>query len=219
MLYDFLRLLSALIFKTFFCFQVKGAKNIPKKGGFILASNHASYLDPVALGAACPRRLNFMARDDLFNIPLFGRLIAAVGAFPVKREAGDLRALKEAMRRVKDDKALALFPEGRREFAAAGFALLAPRPGIGFLVAKLNVPVIPAFIKGTANALPRGAKFIRAGKIVVYFGQPRFFSGAERLLNEKGRDKEIYIERGTPYQDIAQRIIEDIRRLSCQALN
>ena len=194
MLYSILRLLSAIILKILFCFRAKGLEHIPKKGGFILASNHVSYLDPVTLGVACPRKLNFMARHDLFFSPLFSWLISTLGAFPIKRDSADHSALKEALRRLKNGNALVLFPEGSRGINGISNQ---PQAGIGFLAIKLDVPVIPAFIKGTERALPKGAKFIRPNKISVHFG------------------KQISIERRMPYQEIAKQIMESIGHLSC----
>ena len=196
MLYSIARNLFVVpLFKIFFRMKVKGAENIPSTGGFILASNHISFLDPLALGAASPRPLNFMARSDLFHIPLFGRLIAAVDAFPVKRDSADKSALKEAMRRVKSGHALALFPEGTRQDSKT--APDEPQAGIGFLAVKLTVPVIPAFISGTEKALPRHAKFIRLAPVSVSLG------------------KQISIEGRMRYEDIAMRIMDDIRHLAC----
>ncbi|MFH0738932.1 MAG: lysophospholipid acyltransferase family protein [Candidatus Omnitrophota bacterium] len=195
MLYSIVRaLLVVPVFKVCFRMKVKGAQNIPKHGGFILACNHTSYLDPLALGAASPRPLNFMARDSLFRIPLFGRLIAAVDAFPVKRDSADKSALKEAMRRVRRGGGLALFPEGTRQDDKTAFDK--PQAGIGFLAAKLAVPVIPAFISGTEKALPKHAKVIRKSKVTVSFG------------------RQISIEGRMPYEDIAMRIMDDIRHLA-----
>jgi 1-acyl-sn-glycerol-3-phosphate acyltransferase len=173
--------------------EVEGRQYIPKKGGFILASNHLSYLDPVALGVACPRKLNFMARHDLFSNPLFSKFISSLGAFPIKRNSADLSALKEAIKRLKDGKALVLFPEGRRKDRIS--VITEPQLGIGFLVKKTRIPVVPALIKGTDKALPKGARFIIPKKISVHFG------------------KQIQIKRDIPYGDIAQKIMEDILRL------
>lgn len=193
MLYNIIRLVAILVFKIVFRTKVFGKKYIPKKGSFILASNHLSYLDPIVIGVACPRRLNFMARHDLFYNPFFSWLLTKLGAFPVKRNSPDLSALKEAMKRLKEGDALVLFPEGSRQFDGLSAE---PHSGIGFLAAKLDAPVIPAFVKGTEKALPKRAKFIRLEKISVYFGM------------------QISIERRMPYQDIARRIMEEIRRLS-----
>jgi len=194
MLYSILRLLSAIALKILFRFKAKGLEHIPKRGGFILASNHVSYLDPIAVGVACQRKLNYMGKEELFCNPLFSRFLSRINVFPVKRDSADLSALKEAMRRVRMGEALVLFPEGSRRFDGASHE---PYPGIGFLAAKLSVPVIPAFIKGTEKALPAGAKFIRLTNISVRFG------------------KQISIERRMPYQDIAHHIMDNIRHLSC----
>ena len=82
-LYRISRILLLLLLKIFFRLEVKGRENIPHADGFILASNHLSYLDPTVLGVACPRPLNFMARHDLFAIPIFGAFIRSVGAIPI----------------------------------------------------------------------------------------------------------------------------------------
>lgn len=195
MIHDFSRFLCILFFKLVCRVEVKGRDNIPCGGGFILASNHVSYLDPMAVGSVCPRRLNYMARHDLFINPIFSWLLYQCGAFPVKRNSADLSALKEAMIRVKKGKGLLLFPEGTR--SQEGRLSNKAGAGIGFLVAKLNVPVIPVFVKGTEKVLPKGAKFIVPAKVAVCFG------------------KQIHIERRMPYQDIAQLILDHIRHLSC----
>lgn len=194
MLYAILKPLAVFIFRILFQIKVFGKKNIPKKGGFILVSNHVSYLDPVTLGVACPRKLNFMAKEELFRHSLFSRFISALGAFPVKRDSADLSALKEAMRRVRAGSVLTIFPEGSRRIDGTSDQ---PQAGIGFLAAKLDVPVIPAFIKGTDSALPKGAKFIKPSRISVYFGE------------------QISLERRLPYQEIASQIMASIRHLSC----
>lgn len=192
MLYWIFRFFSFLILKIVFGLRVFGREHIPKSGGFILAGNHVSYLDPPAVGVACPRKLNFMAKEELFRNPLSACFFYAIEVFPVKRSSADLSALKEAMRRVRQGYGLALFPEGSRRFDGANTQ---PHAGIGFLTAKLNVPVIPAFIRGTDSALPKGAKFIRPRQISVYFGE------------------KISIEKNLSYQDIAQTIMASIRQL------
>ncbi len=194
MLYSFFRSLIWIILKTAFRFQVAGIENLPEKGGFILASNHMSNLDPMVLGAASSRRLDFMAKQDLFNNFLFGRLIYNCGAFPVKRGAADVSAVKEGIRRIKEGHGLLLFPEGSRR---SDMPIDKPLPGVGFLAAKANAPVIPAFISGTGLALPKGSKFLRPASISVRFG------------------RQISLERRMPYQDFAQLIMENIRNLSC----
>jgi len=194
MLFYVSRFLSILILKTVFRLKVYGQENIPKTGGFILASNHVSYIDPLAVGSACSRPVNFMARHDLFCVPVLGWWMSHVHAFPVKRNSADISALKEAIRRLRDGKGLVLFPEGSRGFEGR---LYEPQAGIGFIAEKSNVPVVPAFISGSERALPKGAKFIRPHKITVRFG------------------KQITLGRRLPYQEIAELIMANIKDLSC----
>jgi 1-acyl-sn-glycerol-3-phosphate acyltransferase len=195
MVYSILRLIALVLCKIFFRLDVVGVEHIPKKGAFILVSNHVSFLDPIALGVACPRKLNYMGRHDLFRNPIFSRLLTACCTFPVKRDSADPGAFKKAIRLIKDGKALVLFPEGRRSHYNDASSM--PEPGIGFLYSKLEVTVIPAFIKGSHLALPKAAHFIRPAKISVCFG------------------RQISIERRMPYQDIAIKIMDNIRHLSC----
>ncbi|MBM3249816.1 MAG: 1-acyl-sn-glycerol-3-phosphate acyltransferase [Candidatus Omnitrophica bacterium] len=194
MVYIILRALSFLIYKILFRFRAYGVENIPKKGAFILASNHVSYLDPIALGIATSRPLNYMARHDLFFNPAFAWLLRQVRTFPLKRDTADLSAIKKALSFLDSGEPLVLFPEGSRRMEKVSDE---PQPGIGFLAAKSGVPVIPACIKGTDEALPKGAKFIKPVKVTVHFGE------------------QILIERGMPYQDIAKLIMERVRHLSC----
>ena len=198
MLYNIGKFFFTLLFKVLCRLEVFGTDNIPREVGFILAGNHISYLDPIVLGVVCPKALNFMAKEELFKNHFFGWVLKRVKAFPLKRSSADLSAIKEAIRRIKKGEALLLFPEGGRQTDGK---LGLPQSGVGFLAAKLNVPVIPAFIRGTELALPQGAKFIRPHKISVYFG------------------KQIIVERRMAYQDIALEIMEAIRRLSCSRLN
>ena len=188
------RFICFLASRCLFPIKVFGRERIPKKGAFILASNHVSYLDPIVLGIACPRKISFMARHDLFSGRLLSWVLLSIGVFPVKRDYADLSALKIALRRLKNSAGLALFPEGTRGSAGINNE---PQPGIGFLAAKASVPVIPAFVKGTDLALPKGGRFIRRARVTVHFG------------------RQILIERRMPYQDIAQLIMANIRSLSC----
>lgn len=162
-----------------------------------MASNHLSHLDPVVLGVACPRKLNFMARHDLFLNRFFGGLISRLGAFPVRRNTADRSALKEAIERLNRGGGLLLFPEGTRQSAGTGDKDSVPQAGIGFLAAKVDVPVIPAYIKGTQAALPKGARRIKPGRVSVSFGE------------------KINFERRLPYHEIAQVIMANITQLSC----
>ncbi len=170
MLYTFLKLIGHFLFKIFFNMRFYGCKNVPRKGPVIIASNHLSYLDPIALGVASPRKLNFMAKEELFKNKLFAKLISNVGAFPLEKDAlKDVSAIREAIRRLNQGKAVVIFPEGSRSSTGE---LQKGSAGLGLIAKKSNCPIVPAFITGTDKALPLNAKFIRFFRpISVYFGK------------------------------------------------
>lgn len=170
LVYGSCRVFLSGYFKLFHGFSVMGAEQVPKEGGALIVSNHASFLDPAVLGSAVwHRNIHFMARDTLFrNTP--ARLWAtAVGVVPINRTKGDLRALRDAIALVQKGGILCLFPEGTR---TADGRLQMAKAGIGFLVDKSGVPAVPVFVGGTFQALPRNAHWLRPSRITVTFGAP-----------------------------------------------
>lgn len=199
MLYLIIRSLAIVLYKVLFHLQVSGLSNIPLTGGFILASNHLSYLDPPALAAACPRRLSFLAKEGLFKNALFGGFIAALNSFPVSSQSGELKSLRRAIRELQAGKGLTIFPEGERSVDGK---LGEPMKGVGFLAVKAAVPIVPVFIDGSGKALPMHSKFIRLKKIKVYFGRPILPQELPQQL--KGSNS---------YQMIAEMTMKEISRL------
>ena len=149
---------------------LRGARNIPRTGACILAANHASYLDPPAVAAgAMSRVVRFMARDTLASDRFWSWLMPRMATVLISREKGDLGAMRAALQVLKEGGCLALFPEGTRTHDGQ---LGQAKGGIGFLIAKAAVPVVPVYVDGTFKAYPRGAKWIRPSKVRVYFGTP-----------------------------------------------
>jgi 1-acyl-sn-glycerol-3-phosphate acyltransferase len=188
-----------IYFKLRLIVKVVGRKNIPAKGSFVFASNHASFLDPVLLGTSIHRSLNYMAREELFEKGFLAWALPKVQAFPVKRGEGDLGALRQALRLLKTGKPLVIFPEGTR---TEDGELQRGKPGIGFIVAKSGVPVVPAYIEGSFDALPKGVKTLRRRKMMVYIGKPIYFACGDQKNN--GREE---------YQKISDGIMAEIVRL------
>jgi len=178
-LYNIGKISFLIIFKVFCGFQATGIDNIPKVGGFIVASNHHSNLDPIILGVGSPRIINFMAKEDLFRNRFFGWLLSQVGAFPIKRNSGDVGAIKEAIKRLRIGFGLVIFPQGTRKQRRE----IDVQPGIGLLASRGKVTVVPAFITGSGAALPVGAKWVRPTKISVVYGSPLNF-GEEKTYPE-----------------------------------
>ncbi|MEN3034645.1 MAG: lysophospholipid acyltransferase family protein [Aquificaceae bacterium] len=174
------------VFKKSFRVSAFGIENVPE-GAFILASNHRSYLDPPVLVSVLPRRVFFIAKEELFR-GAFGRVLPHLGALPIKRGGADIRALYRALEILKTGCGVGIFPEGTR--ATDGF--LEPKPGVGLLAVKSLAPVLPACIKGTDIVLPRGKKFpVPKARIYVRFGKPSVFQGMDEPKVYKEVAKEV----------------------------
>ena len=157
--------LSALLLRT----RVVGLRHVPREGAVLLVSNHQSYMDPILATMDIPREGNYMARDSLFKNPLFGRMIAYLNAFPVRRNTADLAAIKESLRRLKQGKALLLFPEGTRTVDGRIQPML---PGLGAIAKKARVPIVPTLIDGVFQAWPRHRPFPGVGNVIVEYDRP-----------------------------------------------
>ncbi|MGN1116955.1 MAG: lysophospholipid acyltransferase family protein [Candidatus Ornithomonoglobus sp.] len=153
-----------------------GVENIPAQGPVILAVNHKSGLDPVAVGITCPRQIRFMAKAELFNNKLFGKLISSLGAFPVHRNKGDIGAIKAAFSIFKDNGVMLIFPEGGR--ITKKEPKLRAKPGVVMMAQRAQVPVIPVLIDG---------KYRWMGKITVRYGKPVTYEEykGQKLSGEK----------------------------------
>ncbi|MBD3296482.1 MAG: hypothetical protein GF392_03865 [Candidatus Omnitrophica bacterium] len=151
--YDISRSLFELILKGLFDPLILGRENLPEPP-FVIASNHGSNADPAIIGTLCRRyRVDFMAKQELFEIPVVGRWAISVGAIPVARGQNSVRGIKEALRRLKAGRIVAFFPEGTR--SVDGFIGEA-RPGTGFLIKKAGVPIVPVYISGSHQVWPKG---------------------------------------------------------------
>lgn len=187
-----------IFFKIYLSFKVVGRENVPKNGAFIFVSNHSSYFDPILLGTSLHRSIYYMARENLFWKPFFGWTMGQVHAFPVKRDSGDLGALKQALAILKDEKPLAMFPEGTR---SKDDNLRPAKPGVGFIAAKAGVPIVPAYIDGSLEALPGSLKTLKRHPVAVYIGKPITFD-----LSQGHNSKEVY-------QKISDEIMANIAAL------
>jgi 1-acyl-sn-glycerol-3-phosphate acyltransferase len=166
--YSIARFICRVFCAIFFKLRVCGAENIPKEGAFLLVSNHQSFLDPLFCGVRIKRHLNFLARDSLFKIFFFGRLIFSVNAIPVKRGAADLSAMRTVIAKLRSGKGVCLFPEGTRTFDGR---IAEFKPGLGLLCRRGEAAVVPAVVDGAFEAWPRHKKLFSPGrKIVVCFG-------------------------------------------------
>lgn len=200
-LYWFFRAIFYIFLKVFNRLEVIGSKNVPDKGGVIVAANHVSYLDPPVIGAALKRRATYMAKQELFKIPLIGIFVKSF-SFPVNRDRPQPSTIKEAVSRLKEGELIVIFPEGGRSVDGS---LLDAKRGVGIIAAISRMPVVPALIEGTEKALPAGRKFLRPAKIKVIFGNP---------IEVKKEEKDRHFQEG-----ISRDIMEIIKKLKCKMQN
>ena len=149
---------------------VSGVDNIPRQGGFIVAVNHASLLDPPIVGSFVPRQICAFARKTLWKGSFVSWWLDTVGVIPVDRDAGsDVTAIRRVIRVLQGNKGVIVFPEGTR--SATG-RLQRPKSGVGLMACRTGVPVVPARIFGSYEAFGRDRPLRLGTPIAVVFGQP-----------------------------------------------
>ena len=168
-LYAVGKCLFAVLFRLYNRWEVSGRRHMPAAGGALLIANHTSYADPPVVGTACPRPVNFMAKAELFTIPVLGAVISRTRAFPMRRGSGDRAALRRAVRLLREGNVLLIFPEGRR---SPDGRVLPPEHGAAFIALASGAPVVPVGVDGADRLLPVHSPLIRPAKVRVRFGAP-----------------------------------------------
>tara|TARA_B100000579_G_scaffold420435_1_gene420163 strand:+ start:40 stop:729 length:690 start_codon:yes stop_codon:yes gene_type:complete len=156
------------IFRFLFRGKTIGISNVPKTGGVVVVSNHGSHLDPPILGHALSRPVAFMAKSELFSIPILSFIISACGAYPVKRGAGDREALRKASDRLNEGWATGVFLDGTRQ---ENGRVNDPKAGAALLSARTGCPILPVAIVNSHRAFPKGSFFPRFVSIYLKVGE------------------------------------------------
>ncbi len=199
MLFKIVKALSWYGGRWLFKLTADHADHVPQTGSVLVVANHASYLDPPLVGAPIRHRdTYYMARANLFRIPGIRWLLKAIHAFPVKTKGDWREGMEQAFQLFDRGEVVVVFPEGTR---TRDGNLQKGKPGIGWLAYRAKVTVVPAYISGTYEALPRGSLMIKSSRVKVVFGPPldltQWYQGPE--VRET-------------YQRIADEMIEGIRR-------
>lgn len=163
--------LSDTIYRMFFRGDIVGLGHLPPTGGFLVAANHASHLDPFIIASQLPRQVAFFARKTLWTPGLPSWWLNTVGVIPVDRDGGsDVTAIKRVLNALKEQKIIIMFPEGTR---SRDGLMQKPKPGVGLFACRGRVPVVPARIFGSFDALGKGGKIPRFGTpVTVVYGAP-----------------------------------------------
>ena len=199
MIYWITHTLARIAGHIFFHHRTLHREFIPESGGALIVTNHSSFLDPPAISVAFRKPLYCLARKSLFK-GFLGWLLPRIKVLPVDRGKGDLAGLKRILNLLKDGNRVLIFPEGTR---SSDGALQGAEAGIGFIIDKCEVPVIPMRIFGAFECFPRAAKYPRLGPITVVSGPPVDFSSIPPEL--KGR------ERHQACADLAMKALAEIR--------
>lgn len=183
------------VLKKILRINAKGLENFPQKSGFIIASNHRSHLDPPVINIISPVPVMFLAKAELFKIPVFGWFIKKAGAIPIERgKKGANKSLIKALKILKEGYTVGVFPEGTR---AKPKEFLKPKAGIGLLISKAKVPVVPVRIEGTDDVFPKDSSFPKIGKSPIYVNV----------------GKPIIFDENLEYEEIANNVMEEIKKL------
>jgi 1-acyl-sn-glycerol-3-phosphate acyltransferase len=173
MLYAFARFLTALVFHTAFRVRVTGRDRIPPAGGLLIISNHLSFADPILIGWLAGRHVEFMALVELFRHPFWGPIVRRLGAFPVDRSRQDHGAVREAVRRLRQGRCVAIFPEGGIRLGEQSVlnGRRSLKGGAALIAQMAAVPVLPVIVRDTRQ-FHDWRRWFRGGVMHITFGYP-----------------------------------------------
>lgn len=155
-----------IIWRFWFNLKIYGKDNIPIEGGYILACNHCSAIDPMIFPQGVKRqKIRFMAKAELFDIPVLGTVIRWLGVFPVSRGAGDMSAIETAMSAIEEGKILGLFPEGTR---SKDGSIQRFKSGLALISRKTHAGVLPTAITYTGGNKFRSTVVLTYGKFIPF---------------------------------------------------
>lgn len=174
-----LRALLLGLSKVLVRLKIQGLENVPREGGIIVVGNHLHNADPIFISIACPRPLHYMAKKELMDVPVLGRILRWAGSFPINRGNVDRTAIRRATATVEQGIALGMFPEGSRSRSMKIERVL---PGAGLVALQGKVAIVPAAITGTERLPFNGTKQHRKGDapfpdpghrgVRIIFGKP-----------------------------------------------
>lgn len=186
MIYTIVKVVLGILFRLLYRFNIQSREKIPPSGPAIVAANHTSYADPIIVALVSQRPVSFMAKEELFGIPLFNWLIRSLHAFPVRRGKSDRVAIQRALKVLADDEVIGIFPEGTRQ--RSGIGLGPVEEGMALLAIKSNAPIVSLAIVGSDKIIPEGKILPRFPKIEARVGRvihPDEFSPPEKEKRKK----------------------------------
>lgn len=157
------------ILRLYFRGQVYGAEHVPRSGPLIVVANHASDFDPPILSCSVRRPVSYMAKEELFKVPVLKQAIRLYGAYPVKRGSADRSAIREALKQLDQGWAVGIFLQGTR---TADGRIPNSKIGAALIAAKAQVPLLPVSLWGTHRIFAKGSKIPRYVPLTIRIGEP-----------------------------------------------
>jgi 1-acyl-sn-glycerol-3-phosphate acyltransferase len=176
-----------MIFTIWLRYRAQGVEHIPPEGGGLVLVNHQSFLDPLLVGLPLNRPVSYLARDNLFRVPVIGWILRHTYVMPINREAASTASIKESIQRMEQGFLVGVFPEGTRSSDGSVGEF---KPGFIALIRRSRLPVYPVGVAGAREAFPRGAWLLRPRKVSVVFGEPLLPDELEPLT-KRGREEEL----------------------------
>ncbi|MBP8717756.1 MAG: lysophospholipid acyltransferase family protein [Candidatus Caldatribacteriota bacterium] len=180
MFYKICRSICYLVVILFWSLKIKGENIDNYKGPIIIAANHVSYLDPIIVGISVKRPINFIAKKEVFDVPILGYILRKLGVIPVDKKNTNPTSIKKTITLLKEGHILGIFPEGTRSLDGK---LLKLNSGIIKIALQTNAPIIPIGLNGTFDVYPPHAKipaFFKRKNIYVNFGKPIYLDSSRR---------------------------------------
>ena len=188
--YKTVRGAARVLFSLIYRIEIEGKEHLPRKGKTIVSPNHFSLMDPIIIGAFLPRKVNFMAKEELFSNRLFASILNKLGVFPVKRSGADIGAIRTALKILNNGDIFCIFPEGTRSKAGE---ILEAKPGSAMIAIKAQSPIIPVAIIGDYKLF---------SKVKIIMGEPIYLSDYY--------DKKVSTDE---YRELSQDVLNTIRGL------
>jgi 1-acyl-sn-glycerol-3-phosphate acyltransferase len=195
--------LTKLLGKFWLSYRVVGKeKLVGLEGGLLIVSNHVSFLDPPLVGIAFDEGIHYFARKTLFDSPIANFLFTRCNAIPVNQDKPEVSSLKRVIALLRDGEKVVIFPEGERSLD--GVMNMTAQPGVGLIVTKADVPILPVRLFGPEKALPRGSKKLEKYPVTLVVGD---------VIRPENLVGDLSLPTKERYEGIARRVMEEIAKL------